>query len=84
MKLDDAENKELVREIVDAVHDSISNSKRVRKVVSKARAADIHIELFLDGTIKMTEWAFQENSPDRQSISRSSHFRVTFEGAPEF
>jgi hypothetical protein len=82
VKLDD-EKKELVREIADAIHDSISNSKRISDVVSKARAADIDIELSLDGTIKMTEWAFQENSPDRQSILRSSHFRATLDGTAE-
>jgi uncharacterized protein (UPF0128 family) len=82
MKLDD-EKKELVREIADAIHDSISNSKRISDVVSKARAADIDIELSLDGTIKMTEWAFQEYSPDRQSILRSSHFRATLDGTAE-
>jgi hypothetical protein len=63
MKIDDAEKTKLVREIVKAIEDSISNSQRISDVVSKARAADIDIELLLDGTIKMTEWAFQENSP---------------------
>jgi hypothetical protein len=84
MKLDAADRTKLVREIVNAIEDSISNSKRIRDVVSKARAGDLDIELSLDGTIKMTEWKFQENSPDRQSILRSSHFRATFDGAPEF
>ena len=63
MKLDAAEKTKLVREIVNAIEDSISNSKRISDVVSKARAGDLDIEVSLDGTIKMTEWKFQENSP---------------------
>ena len=52
----DNAQKELMRELVAAINDTMSKSDRIAEAVYKVRAAGLDVELSLNGTINVSSW----------------------------
>jgi hypothetical protein len=78
----DYENKAILRELVQALHEVVSTSESIRKVVRKANAAGLNISLSLDGTIAVERWTFSENAGQDHWL-RSMHVGAEFKASGE-